>query len=429
MRTGAICLAAAVALLAGLAGVSCSSGGSQAESSGSLGVEADASWLVKGDVDFAMQLYGRLASGRGNLFFSPHSIYTALAMTYMGARGTTASQMGDVLGLDAFGDSEGAARRQRVASAFGSLSAMQERDASGGGHTLAEANALWCQKDYSFLDEFLSLNREGFGAKTSQVDFEGDTEGARREINAWVEEETYGKIKNLIGNGDLDPLVRIVLTNAVYFKGFWDAQFDPKSTHDATFHTVPGDAEGDVTASMMSRKGDYLYADLDGIGAQVVQLPYEGGDAAMIIILPHEDLSGGVSSLEAALSPENLDAWLAELHETEILLSMPKFKMTWGTEDIVPALKDLGMTELFSGGADLSGIDVTTELYVSKVLHKAFVEVDEEGTEAAAATAVVARLKAEMVEQFKANRPFIFLIRDTLTGDILFMGRLTDPTA
>ncbi len=430
MRTCAICLMTAVAFLAGVAGVSCSSDAIDGGGSGTRDAEADAAWLVKGDIDFAMGLYGQLASRDGNIFFSPHSIYSALAMTYMGARGATASQMSAVLGFGAIGDGEDAdAVRKRIAGAFHSLSTMQERDQSGDAHTLAEANALWCQQGYPFLDNFLSLNREGFGAKATLVDFANNTEAARQEINTWVEEETYGKIKDLVGPGDLDPLVRLVLTNAVYFKGMWDTQFDPKSTHDTAFHTVPGDPARDVTVPMMSRKGDYLYGDLESAGAQVVQLPYEGGDAAMLVMLPYEDLPGGLSALEAELTRDNLDQWLGELHKTEILVSIPKFEMTWGTENVIPELQVLGITDLFSNAADLSGMDGTTELYVSKVLHKAFVEVNEEGTEAAAATAVVTRLKAMMPLEFRADRPFIFLIRDTLTGNILFMGRLTDPTA
>ncbi len=427
MKTGLFFLITAAALLSS---VSCSSDASDAGNAGAADVEADAAWIIKGDIDLAFGLYERLAPRDGNIFFSPQSIYTALAMTYMGARGATASQMEGALGFSHIGAADGPdARRERVAKAFGSLRAAQDSDASSAAHTFAEANALWCQQGYKFMDEFLSLNREGFGANTSTVDFAGDSEGARSAINSWVEEKTFGKIRDLVGPSDIDALVRIVLTDAVYFKGLWDAQFDPKATRDAAFHTDPGSPGGDVTVPMMSHKGDYLYADVEGAGAQVLQLPYEGGRAAMLVLLPHEDLPGGVSALESRLSSASLDDWMREMHETEVLVTLPRFKMTWGAEDIIPELRALGITDLFSGDADLSGMDGTRELYVSRVLHKAFVEVNEEGTEAAAATAVVARLKAMRPLQFMADRPFVFLIRDTLTGDILFMGRLTDPAA
>lgn len=436
MKRATLCCLLAAALLAGLAAssrVSAGGEGSGDASAASRDAAADAAELVLGNSTFAFDLYGGLRARPGNLFLSPYSISTALSMTYVGARGRTEEQMNSALRLPGFGLPEGGRYthdyRLRLAESFGSLIESQGADASDGGHVLAEANALWCQEGYPFLDSFLSLNVRGFGAGPSRLDFAGDTEGARVTINSWVEEETHGRIEDLIRPGDLDGSVRIVLTNAVYFKGMWSAQFDPRATRDASFRRSPGEPGMDVTVPMMSRKGTYAYARVEGAGMQIAELPYEGDRTSMLVLLPDEDLPQGLATIEERLSVENLETWLSLLGEREITLSLPRFSMTWGTEDIIPELEALGVIDLFSAAADLSGVDGTKELYVSHVLHKAFVDVNEEGTEAAAATAVVGRLKASMPLEFRADRPFLFLIRDLDSGSILFMGRVTDPTA
>jgi serpin B len=357
-------------------------------------------------------------------------------MTYAGARGNTAEELRTALGFPTFsgGATSGAdlsaetpgGYRSHVAHAFGSLASAVSSDASAGGHVLAEANALWCQEGRPFLESFLTLNRDAFGAGVSTLDFANDHESARVTINDWVEEQTLGKIENLIRRGDLDRLVRIVLTNAVYFKGLWAEQFDPSGTREMAFHTRPGDAAGDVVVPMMTRTAEYGYARLEEHRLALAELPYEGGGASMLVMLPDD---GDLEELESKLTPANLDAWAQALRKREIVLSIPRFSMTWGTEDLIPELRALGIVDLFSDRCDLSGMDGTTELYVSHVLHKAFVEVNEEGTEAAAATAVVGRLKAAMPVSFVADRPFLFVIRDTGTGAILFAGRVVDPTA
>ncbi|MFH1502605.1 MAG: serpin family protein [Candidatus Eisenbacteria bacterium] len=445
MRTARLCLSVAATLLVALSASSCGSvDAEEGQASGETdarspvagrGATDDARELASANADFAFDLYGRLASRPGNIFLSPHSISTALGMTYAGARARTADQMASALRLPSLAvDASTAPQasdeyRALLAQAFGSLSSSVGSESSSGGHVLAEANALWGHEGHPFLDTFLSLNRDGFGAGLSRLDFEGDVEGARQTINAWVEEKTQGKIEDLIRRGDLDPLVRIVLTNAVYFKGRWAEQFDAGSTRDAAFHREPGNPDMDVTVPMMARKGEYGYARVEGQGIAVAELPYEGGGASMLVILPDEGAPGGLKALEERLDRGSLDEWVSQLGKREILLSLPRFDMTWGTENIIPELEALGMVDLFSDGADLSGIDGTQELYVSRVLHKAFVEVNEEGTEAAAATAVIGRLKASMPLEFRADRPFLFLIRDVETGSILFMGRVTDPTA
>ncbi|MBD3349337.1 MAG: serpin family protein [Candidatus Eisenbacteria bacterium] len=437
------CLLIAMALLA-LAASSCTSAetGESGESArtgeegvlmiepGEAGAESTDE-LASADAAFALSLYRRLGTREGNVFFSPHSIYTALAMTYVGARGETERQMAEALELPALG--EDVARytpeyRARLAGAFGALSRDLQSETSSDTHVFAEANALWYQTGYGFLDRFISLNREGFGARIEALDFARQTEAARGVINEWVEEETLGKIEELIRPGDLDELVRIVLTNAVYFRGLWAEEFDPEATREAPFHVVPGEPTEDVGVPMMSRKGDYAYAHVESPGLQILELPYAGEKASMLVVLPDEDLPGGVSTVEKSLTPQALEGWISRMGEREVTVSIPRFEITWGTEDIIPDLEAMGITDLFDEKCDLSGIDGTYELYVSKVLHKAFVEVNEEGTEAAAATAVVGRLKASMPLMFRADRPFLFLIRDTETGAILFMGRVTDPT-
>jgi len=429
-------------VVAGLSVSSCSSANGESAASGgagggqAAGVVSDGEWtdeLSSADSEFAFALYERLRSRDGNIFFSPHSIYTALAMTYVGARGETERQMADALGLPGLGfQPDGRFTdeyRGRLAGAFGALASGLSSEDGDSTHTFAEANALWHQEGYGFLDPFLVLNRDGFGARASELDFAHDWEGARVTINEWVEERTRGKIENLIRPGDLDNLVRIVLTNAVYFKGLWEEQFDPGATRDAVFHARPGDPSGDVEVPTMRRKGEYRYARPESGDLALLELPYEGDGVSMLIVLPDEGLPGGLSSVEKILSADALEAWDSLMRSREVHVALPRFEMTWGTENIIPDLEAMGITDLFSDAADLSGMDGTRELYVSKVLHKAFVEVNEEGTEAAAATAVVGRLKAVMPLMFTVDRPFLFLIRDTGTGTVLFMGRVTDPTA
>ena len=391
--------------------------------------------LAAGNEAFAFELYSVLRGGEGNIFLSPHSVSTALSMAWIGARGETETQMADALNLpeaEAFSDTAGAPaaiRREGVARAFAALKSGLESRSSEGSHEFAEADAFWGQEGHPFLDSFLALARDGFGSEVERLDFHSDAEGAMRAINAWTEHETGGKVPDLLSPGDLDPLVRAVLTNAVYFKGQWARRFDPAATREVAFHREPGCPEKDVAVPMMFQTADFRYAHLAEERASVVELPYAGGAVAMFVLLPDEDASGGLPALEEMLTPENVDGWLGLMTETRVAVRLPSFRMTWGTEDLVPALRELGMTEPFGDAADFSGMDGTTELYVSKVLHKAFVDVNEEGTEAAAATAVVTRLKAESPVAFTADRPFLFLIRDASTGSILFMGRVADPSA
>jgi len=384
--------------------------------------EGDVSAVVAGNTRFALDLYARLA-GQGNLFFSPYSISSALAMTYAGARANTETEMAAVLHLPRDASETAAVwGHDRVAAAFAATEKSIAADPKTRGYELHVANSLWGQKEYPFLETFLSDLEKHYGAGMNRVDFVTNAEGARGEINAWVEDRTREKIKDLIPPGVLGPATTLVLTNAIYFKGLWEIQFDTKATEVAPFHGE----RAETSVSLMRRKDDYRYLETEDL--QVIELPYQGDGASMVVVLPRENLAGGLATVEKALTSERLDEWSTGLGKQEVTVHLPRFEMTWGTAELRDDLIALGMHDVFRGdAADLSGMDGTKTLFVSNVLHKAFVEVNEEGTEAAAATAVVT-LKASFQEPtvFRADRPFLFLIRDTATGAILFMGRVTD---
>ncbi len=384
--------------------------------------------IVTGNARFALDLYDRL-KGDGNLFFSPYSVSTALAMTYAGARGETEREMAEVLHFPvAEPPTEAAAEpadgesaiRAGVAGAFGALDKGLAADPETRGYSLHVANSLWGHLDYPFLDSYIEFVDEHFDAPLSLVDFVRDAEGARLEINAWVEERTRERIKDLIPSGTLTPETVLVLTNAIYFKGNWAVEFDPERTRDAEFHGLGGT----TTVRMMSRKGDYGYAENEDV--QVLELPYRGDDLSMVVILPKVPGAVGLDALERSLTVERLDAWLGAVREREIAVHVPRFTMTWGTAELRDHLVALGMERAFSSrAADFTGMSEIRDLFVSNVLHKAFIEVNEEGTEAAAATAVV-MARTSMSPTFRADRPFVFMIRDRNTGSILFLGRITD---
>jgi len=376
--------------------------------------------IVTGNTRFALDLYGRL-KGDGNLFFSPYSVSTALAMTYAGARGETEREMAEVLGF-AVADPPGeeSAIREEVARAFAALEDRLTADPETRGYSLHVANSLWGHLDYPFLDSYAGFVDEHFDAPLTLVDFVRDAEGARVRINAWVEERTRERIKDLIPQGTLTPATVLVLTNAIYFKGNWAEEFDPERTRDAEFHGLAGT----TTVPMMGRKGDYGYHETEDV--QVLEMPYEDGDLSMILFLPKVEGPAGLNALDRALTPENLDGWIGKLREREVAVSIPRFEMTWGTKELKSALQTLGMERAFRAGeADFSGMSATGPLFIGHVLHKAFVEVNEQGTEAAAATAVT-MLKTAMPTLFRADRPFVFMIRDGETGSVLFLGRITD---
>jgi serpin B len=372
--------------------------------------------IVRGNNTFAWELYARLADGEKNAFFSPYSISTALAMTYAGARGDTAAQMAKVLGLPD--------DRDAVHAAFGQL--IDDLNARGkeGAFTLHVANALWGQRGYGFLDAFLELTRKHYGAGLREVDFAGAPEDARKTINAWIEERTRDKIKDMIKRGVLKPSTTLVLTNAIYFKGNWASPFDPKQTLDEPFILHDGKK---TEVPMMHQKAEFGYLEADDL--QILELPYEGKSIAMLVLLPRKH--DGLPALEKKLNAGRVDEWCGKLRTREVIVALPKFKLTCEFE-LTKTLPAMGMTDAFGGKADFSGMTGRRDLFIGAVLHKAFVDVNEEGTEAAAATAVMMERTAVMPNPppvFRADHPFVFVIRDRETGSVLFVGRAMNPKA
>lgn len=369
--------------------------------------------LAQSNNAFALELYGELRGQEGNLFLSPFSISTALAMTYAGARGNTEAQMAKTLRFPT--------DQKLLHPVFGEMVRRLNASGKDRGYQLSVANALWGQKGYGFLKPFLDLLETSYGAGLNEVDFKAATECARKTINARVEKETRGKIKDLIQPGVLDALTRLVLTNAIYFKGDWKFPFKEKRTKSEPF-TLPGGRK--INVPMMNQMKAFKY--MVGDGFKVLEMPYVGGDLAMTIFLP--DKADGLADFEKTLTSENLEAWLATLCTWDVVVALPKFKMT-SQFRLDKALMSLGMTDAFRFPiADFSGMNGRKDLYIGAVIHKAFVDVNEKGTEAAAATAVVMKCGAVMRPPvFRADHPFLFLIRDVNSGGILFIGRVMNP--
>ena len=353
-----------------------------------------------------VDLYNKL-SGKsdGNLFLSPYSISSALAMVYGGARGETAAQMESTLHFGGQGATH---------PAFSSLRKKLNAIEAKGEVQLSVANSLWPQMDYAFLPDYLALTREFYGSEIKPVDFKTDTEGARKEINSWVEQKTNDRIKDLIPEGMLDSSVRLVLANAIYFKGSWARQFKADHTRPAPFKLADGTT---TEVPTMSQTAKFKLARGDGF--QALELPYEGNDLSMVILLPN------IGKPFPTLGTDILSA--LEFQEMEVMVQLPKFKIE-STFRLGDTLAAMGMPLAFSRQADLSGMDGSHQLSIGAVIHKAFVEVNEEGTEAAAATAVGIRATS-MPPMFVANRPFLFLIRENSSGAILFIGRVARPEA
>jgi serpin B len=378
---------------------------------------ADLPALTQGGARFAAALYGQLraappASVPKNIFFSPLSIRSALAMTYAGARGDTAAQMASALDLQLPADRVHSAHAAQRAALAGAVSGEQ---------VLAIANRLWGQRGEGFLQSFLQLTRSYYGAGLAELDFRGDAEGARQTINTWVAELTRQKIPELIKPGVVDGSTALVLTNAIYFKGQWARRFDPAQTKSEPFQRLSG---GPVQAPMMRQKARFAFAQ-DPL-VHVVELPYVGDRLAMLLIVPKE--KDGLARAEAALASGGLTPWLGALAPAEVDLSLPRFRVEADFELSAP-LRALGMVQAFNPSADFSAINGRPGLFISAVVHSAFVEVQEEGTEAAAATGVVMTRSLPQVHRVAADRPFIFAIRDRESGALLFLGRLVDPSA
>ena len=373
--------------------------------------------IVRGNATFAFDLYGKLREAKGNLFFSPYSISTALAMTYAGARGNTEKQLAQTLHFTL--------GQGRVHPAFASLEARLNAVQGKGHIQLSVANAMWPQRGYAFLEEFLALTRKYYGVLVTSLDYNSDLEAARTKINTWVEGKTANKIKDLIVPGILDPLTRLVLVNAIYFKGNWANQFKKRLTKDAPFWIAP---EKSLKVPMMIQKQKFRYGERDDL--QILELPYTGNDLSMVVLLPRK--VDGLAELEKTLTVGSLEKWTRRLIKKEVQVIFPRFKMDSQFE-LGKTLALMGVIDaFFEDRADFSGMDGRKPwLYISAVIHKAFVDVNEEGTEAAAATAGIMKARCSMAPKsppiFRADHPFVFLIRDNHTGSLLFLGRVVNP--
>jgi serpin B len=376
--------------------------------------------LVEGNSIFAFELYQALKGEEGNLFYSPYSISLALAMTYAGANGETAQQMADTLQFLLDQDS--------LHPAFNSLDAELAKRGEGAegkdgeGFRLNIVNAIWGQKDYEFLPAFLDVLAENYGAGLRILDFMTETEKSRLTINDWVSDQTEGRIEDLIPQGAINELTRLVLTNAIYFNAAWAYLFDEEMTADGLFYLLDGEQ---VSVPMMKQTESFAYT--EGEGYQAVELQYDGDELSMVVLLPE---AGQFEAFEEGLQSQQVDAIIKNLHNTRITLTMPQFEFD-SEFSLKDTLAGMGMPIAFSSNADFSGMTGNRELLISDVMHKAFVAVDEAGTEAAAATAVIMELTAvpEPPVEVTIDRPFIFLIRDIKTGTILFVGRVMNPGA
>ena len=376
--------------------------------------------LVDGNNAFAFDLYHQAIDGQENLFYSPYSISIALAMTYTGARGDTESQMATAMHYNLSQDALHPAFNFVDQELNSRGEGAQGKD--GEGFRLNVVNAIWGQKDYSFLQEYLDTLAMNYGAGLRVLDFENAAEESRLTINGWVEDQTEERIKDLIPQGGINSMTRLVLTNAVYFNAAWASQFEESMTSPGDFHLLDG---GSVQVPMMRQMEGFRYAEMDGFKA--VELPYDGFELSMVLLVPD---GGRFEEVEQVLDSALVDGAIGALQSTEVMLTMPRFKLE-SSLGLNQALVALGMTDAFApGAADFSGMDGSKDLFIADVIHKSFVEVDEAGTEAAAATAVVMEATSAPMQPVELNvdRPFIFLIRDIETGTTLFVGRVMDPS-
>ncbi|KAK4825721.1 hypothetical protein QYF61_002139 [Mycteria americana] len=368
---------------------------------------------------FALDLLRRFneTNPTGNVFFSPVSVSAALAMVLLGARGNTEAQVLKTLHFD---------KVQHIHSRFQTLTMDINR--SNVPYVLRLANRLFGEKSYSFLPDFLTNTQKLHGADLATVDFLQACDEARKEINQWVEEKTEGKIPNLLSEGSVDSMTRLILVNAIYFKGNWAEKFKEANTTDMPFRLNKNERK---TVKMMYQKNKFRFGYIPEVKIRVLELPYDGRELSMIVLLPDdiEDDSTGLQKLEKQLTLEKLQEWTRpeHLYSTDVHVHLPKFRLE-ESYDLKSDLAAMGLLDVFdSGKADLSGMSGARDLFLSKIVHKAFVEVNEEGTEAAAATAGIAMLCMVMEEDFNADHPFLFFIRHNSTQSILFFGRYTSP--
>lgn len=385
--------------------------------------ESELQTQVDGNIAFGFDLYQKVAQSKAgkNMMFSPHSISTAFAMLHAGARGNTETEVASTMHFELPQD--------KLHPVFNKLD--QELKSRGKNIDPKEddffklniVNAMWGQKDYSFLPKYLDTLAENYGAGMHILDFILDAEGARQIINQWVEDQTNERIKDLLGPGSVDAATRLVLTNAVYFNATWSTKFEITNTKKEKFHI---DDTQSIDVDMMNQEVDAPFAQLQDL--QAVSIPYAGNDIEMLVIVPD---AGKFNTVEANLNSQLIDSIDSNAKVKKVSLGLPRYEFKTDLS-LIESLAEMGMNDVFSPNADLSGIDGTYTLMVTGVLHKSFIKVDEEGTEAAAATAIIVgestSLPPESVS-LKIDRPFIFLIRDKQTKAVLFVGRVINPTA
>lgn len=367
--------------------------------------------VAKANSDFTKNLYAQLLSSQsGNMIMSSYSVSSVVSMALVGARGATADQMRKGLSLPA---------DEHLHNGYKEVLPLLK---SNENFTLDTANKMFVHEGYKLLDEFLQTTKTHFFASPETTNF-GDSEAARSQINSWVEDQTNKRIKDLIPSGVLNALTRLVLVNAVYFKGDWASQFNPKATKKSKFHVTDSK---EVEVNMMHMEKEFKVNLIKDLNAMAMELPYKGDRLSMVILLPKEKF--GLADMEKKLEGFDLHGLdMGRKHKLQV--SLPRFKLET-SHDLVDALKNLGLKDMFEDKADFSGISGTRDLQVSSVVQKAFIEVNEEGSEAAAATGMVMMMRSMPMppQPFICDHPFMFFIKDNLTGMILFAGRVTDPT-
>jgi serpin B len=377
--------------------------------------------LAENNSVFALALYQRVNKTAGNLFYSPYSISEALAMTYGGAKEATATQMASVLRFSL--------SPQNLHPAFNSIDldlasrGQGAQGADGKGFKLNVVNAIWGQKGFKFTTEYLDLLAQNYGAGMRIVDYKNASEEARKTINQWVSDQTAAKIQDLLPQGSVTSLTRLVLTNAIYFNAAWATQFEKSQTQNAQFTMLNGTT---VTVPMM-RQNAKFYKYVEGSNFKALELPYDGRQLSMYILLPQ---AAQFNSFDTALNSVQINSIIGSMQSAAVNLTMPKFKIE-SELGLKKTLQELGIKNAFDPNlADFSGMDGQKDLYITDVLHKSYVTVDEVGTEAAAATGIIVGTTSMPtdIKEFNMNSPFIFIIRDNPTGSILFLGKVVDPS-
>ncbi|XP_048416530.1 leukocyte elastase inhibitor-like isoform X2 [Stegostoma tigrinum] len=376
--------------------------------------------LTVANTKFAVALFKKLKERKENenIFLSPLSISTALAMVYLGAKGNTATEMAEVLHFDTQG---------HVHPRFKELmAAINDRDKP---YLLKLANCLFGEETYTFLNKFQNSVSEFYDSQLATVSFQSQPEAARKVINSWVDDKTEGKIQNILPEGVITPLTKFVLVNAVYFKGKWNSKFSKNDTYIKSFWLNKRETK---PVTMMSQEGEFYFGYIEELQTKVLELPYVQNELGLIILLPDSinDNSTGLEQLEQTLAHDKLLHWTnqANMMKIKVNVHLPKFKLEdqFHLEDVLLAM---GMTEAFNpANANFTGMSETNNLFLSKVIHKSFMEVNEEGSEAAAATAAIINYRSSLMEtKFVADHPFLFFIKHNKTESILFFGRLSSP--